>query len=114
MDGYVDRFRRECYTDRIELFSVRSNRSDALEDVSLAEVAFANWKSTSDRPYEILLDYGSETHHPSERARFAVKTDEYEPSVKASTISAVVEVRRKRHTQDDKRCADIVRETSRA
>lgn len=37
------------------------------------------------RPYDILLDYGSERHHPSERARFAVKTDEYEPSVKAST-----------------------------
>ena len=31
------------------------------------------------------MEYGIETHHPSERARFAVKTDEYEPSVKAST-----------------------------
>ena len=42
LDGYVDRLRRACYTDDIELFSVRSNRSDAPEDVPLAEVAFAN------------------------------------------------------------------------
>ena len=49
------------------------------------QVAFAKRKSTSEHPCEIIMEYGIETHHPSERARFAVKTDEYEPSVKAST-----------------------------